>query len=73
VVIKRKETDMKKFEINVDINGTFTFEVEAKNKNEAQRKVDDILSDTSVKEALEKYRNNVVLNQRVKQEKEMER
>jgi hypothetical protein len=64
---------MKKFEINVDINGTFTFEVEAKNKNEAQRKVDDILSDTSVKEALEKYRNNVVLNQRVKQEKEMER
>jgi hypothetical protein len=73
VVIKRKETDMKKFEINVDINGTFTFEVEAKNKNEAQRKVDDILSDTSVKEALEKYRNNIVLNQRVKQEKEMER
>jgi hypothetical protein len=73
VVIKRKETDMKKFEINVDINGTFTFEVEAKNKNEAQRKVDDILSDTSVKEALEKYRNNVVLNQRIKQEKEMER
>lgn len=64
---------MKKFEINVDINGTFTFEVEAKNKNEAQRKVDDILSDTSVKEALEKYRNNVVLNQRIKQEKEMER
>jgi hypothetical protein len=64
---------MKKFEINVDINGTFTFEVEAKNKNEAQRKVDDILSDTSVKEALEKYRNNIVLNQRVKQEKEMER
>ena len=58
---------MKKFEIDVDINGTITFEVEAKNKKEAQAKVDDILSDVSVKEALEKYRNNVVLNQRVKQ------
>ncbi|MEF2663385.1 MAG: hypothetical protein U0M92_03595 [Bacilli bacterium] len=64
---------MKKFEINVDINGTFTFEVEAKNRKEAERKVDDILSDVSVKEALEKYRNNVVLNQRVKQKDVMER
>ena len=33
---------MKKFEIDVDINGTITFEVEAKNKKEAQAKVDDI-------------------------------
>ena len=41
---------MKKFEIDVDINGTITFEVEAKNKKEAQAKVDDILSNTSVKE-----------------------
>lgn len=64
---------MKKFEINVDINGTFTFEVEAKNRKEAERKVYDILSDVSVKEALEKYRNNVVLNQRVKQKDVMER
>lgn len=31
---------MKKFEIDVDINGTITFEVEAKNKKEAQAKVD---------------------------------
>lgn len=59
---------MKKFDIDVDINGTITFEVEAKNKKEAQSKVDDILSNTSVKEALENYRNNVVLNQRVKQD-----
>ena len=55
---------MKKFEIDVDINGTITFEVEAKNKKEAQAKVDDILSNTSVKEALEKYRNNIVLNKK---------
>ena len=39
---------MKKFEIDVDINGTITFEVEAKNKKEAQAKVDDILSSFSV-------------------------
>lgn len=64
---------MKKFDIDVDINGTITFEVEAKNKKEAQSKVDDILSNTSVKEALENYRNNVVLNQRVKQDKDRER
>lgn len=58
---------MKKFEINVDINGTFTFEVEAKNRKEAQQKVDDILGNDSVKEALEKYRNNITLNNRVKE------
>jgi len=64
---------MKKFEIDVDINGTITFEVEAKNKKEAQAKVDDILSNTSVKEAIKSYRNNIVLNEKVKQEKERER
>lgn len=64
---------MKKFEINVDINGTFTFEVQAKNKQDAQRQVDELLGDVSVKEALEKYRNNVVLTQKVKQEKVQER
>ena len=64
---------MKKFEIDVDINGTITFEVEAKNKNEAQAKVDEILSNTSVTEALKNYRNNVVLNEKVKQEKDRER
>lgn len=64
---------MKKFEIDVDINRTITFEVEAKNKKEAQAKVDDILSNTSVKEAIKSYRNNIVLNEKVKQDKERER
>ena len=64
---------MKKFEIDVDINGTITCEVEAKNKKEAQAKVDDILSNTSVKEAIKSYRNNIVLNEKVKQDKERER
>lgn len=56
---------MKKFEIDVDINGTITFEVEAKNKKEAQAKVDDILSNTSVKEAIKSYRNNKELMKRI--------
>ena len=64
---------MKKFEIDVDINGTITFEVEAKNEKEAQAKVDDILSNTSVKEAIKSYRNNIVLNEKVKQDKDRER
>ncbi len=64
---------MKKYEIEVNINGTFTFEVKAKNKQEAQRKVDELLENVSVKEALEKYRNNIVLNQTVKEQKEKER
>ena len=64
---------MKKFEIDVDINGTITFEVEAINKKEAQAKVDDILSNTSVKEAIKSYRNNIVLNEKVKQDKDRER
>ena len=58
---------MKKFDINVDINGTITFEVQAKNRKDAQKQVDDILSNDSVKEALEKYRNNITLNNRVKE------
>lgn len=58
---------MKKFEINVDINGTITFEVQAKNRKDAQKQVDDILNNDSVKEALEKYRNNITLNNRVKE------
>ena len=58
---------MKKFEINVDINGTITFEVQAKIRKDAQKQVDDILSNDSVKEALEKYRNNITLNNRVKE------
>ncbi len=64
---------MKMFEVDVDINGTITFEVEAKNKNEAKAKVDDILSNTSVKEAIPNYRNNLVINEKVKQDKDMER
>ena len=67
VLCYNEEIKMKKFEINVDINGTITFEVQAKNRKDAQKQVDDILSNDSVKEALEKYRNNITLNNRVKE------
>jgi len=53
--------NMKKFDIDVDINGRITFEVEARNKNEAKAKVDELLQNTALKEALEKYQNNVSL------------
>ena len=45
----------------------------SQNKKEAQAKVDDILSNTSVKEAIKSYRNNIVLNEKVKQDKDRER
>lgn len=64
---------MKTFEIDVNINGKFTFEVKAKNKQDAQRQVDDLLGNVSVKEALEKYRNNVVLDTKIKSNQERER
>ena len=35
--------NMKKFDIDVDINGRITFEVEARNKNEAETMVDNVL------------------------------
>ena len=34
---------MKTFEVDVNINGTITFEVKAKNKEQAQEKVNELL------------------------------
>ena len=64
---------MKKFDIDVDINGRITFEVEARNKNEAKAKVDELLQNTALKEALEKYQNNVSLEMKVRADKSLER
>ena len=64
---------MKKFEIDVDINGRMTFEVEARNKNEAKAKVDELLQNTALKEALEKYQNNVSLEMKVRADRSLER
>ena len=65
--------NMKKFEIDVEINGRMTFEVEARNKNEAKAKVDELLQNTALKEALEKYQNNVSLEMKVRADRSLER
>ena len=65
--------NMKKFDIDVDINGRITFEVEARNKNEAKAKVDELLQNTALKEALEKYQNNVSLEMQVRADRSLER
>ena len=65
--------NMKKFDIDVDINGRITFEVEARNKNEAKAKVDELLQNTALKETLEKYQNNVSLEMKVRADRSLER
>ena len=65
--------NMKKFDIDVDINGRITFEVEARNKNQAKAKVDELLQNTALKEALEKYQNNVSLEMKVRADRSLER
>ena len=70
--IKKLESEQK-FDIDVDINGRITFEVEARNKNEAKAKVDELLQNTALKEALEKYQNNVSLEMKVRADRSLER
>ena len=64
---------MKLYKVFADINGTMIFEVKAKNIEEAQKQVDELLSDTTVKEALEKYKDNMILETRYKEQKQRER
>lgn len=64
---------MKTFEVDVNINGKITFEVQAHNKKEAQSKVDELLANTALKEALEKYQNNITLNSQVRDNRDLER
>lgn len=64
---------MKTFEVDVNINGKITFEVQAKNQKEAKSKVEELLGNTTLKEALEKYQNNITLNSKVKSNRDLER
>lgn len=64
---------MKNYDVDVNLNGKITFEVEAKNKEDAQRKVDELLEDLSVKEALEQYQATLQMKMQIKQEKSLER
>ena len=64
---------MNTFKVEANINGSMIFEVKAKNQEDAQRQVDDLLADTSVKEAIEKYKNSLSLETNIKEQKEKER
>ncbi len=64
---------MKTFKVEANINGSMIFEVKAKNQIEAQKQVDDLLAVTSVKEAIEKYKNSMTLDTKIKEKKERER
>ena len=48
-------------------------QVKARNKNEAKAKVDELLQNTALKEALEKYQNNVSLEMKVRADRSLER
>ena len=71
-VLKREIIDLGYDVIRVE-DGRITFEVEAKSKADAKAKVNDLLGKESVREALEKYQNNVNLEMRVKADRDMER
>lgn len=61
---------MKTFKVRADINGSMFFEVKAENQAEAQKQVDELLSDTTVKQALEKYKDSMELDTKIKEVKE---
>ncbi len=64
---------MKTFEVDVNINGTITFEVKAKNKEQAQEKVNELLENSALREALGKYRSNLSIYSSAREKKVMER
>lgn len=64
---------MKTFKVEANINGSMIFEVKAKNQADAQRQVDELLADTTVKEAIEKYKDSMTLDTKIKEQKERER
>ena len=55
---------MKTFEVDVNINGTITFEVKAKN---------ELLENSALREALGKYRSNLSIDSSAREKKVMER
>lgn len=64
---------MRTFNVDVVLNGKITFEVKAKNIKDAQSKVDNLLKDISVKEAIENYNKTLSMVMRTRENKVMER
>ncbi|MBP3920904.1 MAG: hypothetical protein IKR57_00470 [Bacilli bacterium] len=59
---------MKTYDIETDINGRITFEVAANSMEEAKEKVDDILTNVSVKEAIIEYQNELKIEKNLEEE-----
>ena len=63
---------MKKYNVEVELNGIINFEVEAIDYEDAQRKVDDLLSVTSVREAIKEWNETMKYSSRISDYEEME-
>lgn len=63
---------MKKYNVEVELNEIINFEVEAIDYEDAQRKVDDLLSVTSVREAIKEWNETMKYSSRISDYEEME-
>lgn len=63
---------MKKYNVEVELNGIINFEVEAIDYEDAQRKVDDLLSVTSVREAIKEWNETMKYSSHISDYEEME-
>ena len=68
IIIEKK----KKYNVEVELNGIINFEVEAIDYEDAQRKVDDLLSVTSVREAIKEWNETMKYSSRISDYEEME-
>lgn len=56
---------LKNYKVDVELNGTITFEVKAESYEKAQKQVDDLLGNTSVKEAIEEWNETMRSSTRI--------
>lgn len=63
---------MKKFNIDVELDGIITFVVEAKNIYQARQKVDEIFETSTLKDVILQNKN-LKVNQKIKEEEGYER
>lgn len=61
------------YPVEVNCNGKFLIEVRAESREEAERIASETFKDSKVREAIAKYKNNLVITTKIKDEKEMER
>lgn len=56
---------LKNYKVNVELNGMITFEVKAESYEKAQEQVDDLLGNTSVKEAIAEWNETMRSSTRI--------